>query len=460
MNKKIVITFAIAVFALLVGLGLYIAHVNRQETITAEQAEKTQEKIKAEETKEDSETPVQQGQKSLSEQIEKEVENAGKSAMVNEEEYLKLTNQDLKKIEEAHEEEIENTGKHDDNSRTENNAAHSNNDKDISHENKNLNEKKENTEKAVKTEKKENIKAVQQEEQNQQKRLDLPKAQTPASQEDKQNTQKEVKEYTSSESENAQKNTQQDDNKDTQKSENGSDIIVNRMPVIGNSEQVIIVSVPSANSYKATLNAYEKINGNWQVVFSNIPAVVGRNGVNKQKEGDGKSPTGIFSFGTAFGTEKKPAGVKMPYRQTTDYDYWIDDVNSPDYNTWVTYEGNPKERWNSFEKLKISAYKYAVVINYNVTNIQPGKGSAIFLHVWQGQNKPTSGCTAISEANMLKILKWLDPNKKPIIIQGTQSWINSQGSTSFLSDFNKFIIRFGFNCTKKTIIQRFYCFCS
>ena len=67
------------------------------------------------------------------------------------------------------------------------------------------------------------------------------------------------------------------------------------------------------------------------------------------------------------------------HTKTTNNDYWIDDVSFPDYNKWVTYEGNPDEKWNSYERLRISDYKYAVVINYNTSNIQPGKGSAIFL---------------------------------------------------------------------------------
>jgi hypothetical protein len=58
-----------------------------------------------------------------------------------------------------------------------------------------------------------------------------------------------------------------------------------------------------------------------------------------------------------------------------------------------------------------------VIINYNLARL-PGKGSAIFLHVWNDEKSPTQGCTAVSEANMIAILKWLDFAKKPVIIQG------------------------------------------
>lgn len=153
--------------------------------------------------------------------------------------------------------------------------------------------------------------------------------------------------------------------------------------------------------------------------------VVGRNGVDKKKEGDGKSPTGIYSFGTAFGTVSRPTGIKMPYTVSTEHDYWIDDVNSLDYNKWVNYEGDPKERWASFERLKITPYKYSLVINYNTYDIVPGKGSAIFMHIESSSSKGTAGCINISEINMLKILKWLDPSKDPILIQGTKVYVES-----------------------------------
>ena len=57
-----------------------------------------------------------------------------------------------------------------------------------------------------------------------------------------------------------------------------------------------------------------------------MKGIVGKNGLTKnKKEGDGKSPIGMYSFGTAFGSQTKPANLKMTYKKTTKYDYWIDD---------------------------------------------------------------------------------------------------------------------------------------
>jgi len=58
-----------------------------------------------------------------------------------------------------------------------------------------------------------------------------------------------------------------------------------------------------------------------------------------------------------------------------------------------------------------------MVIEYNTENPVAGKGSAIFLHIWRDENSPTAGCTAVSEENIVKLMKWLDPSLSPLILQ-------------------------------------------
>lgn len=103
-------------------------------------------------------------------------------------------------------------------------------------------------------------------------------------------------------------------------------------------------------------------------------------------------------------------------QQTTKDDKWIDDVNSADYNKYISGFTTAK----SFENLllKNDAYKYCMVIEYNTNPIIKGKGSAIFFHL--GIKKPffTAGCVAIDEDTMKSIIHWLDPKKNPSIIMG------------------------------------------
>jgi L,D-peptidoglycan transpeptidase YkuD (ErfK/YbiS/YcfS/YnhG family) len=199
-----------------------------------------------------------------------------------------------------------------------------------------------------------------------------------------------------------------------------TEFIAHHTAQIGESEQLIFATNRDASSVFVTLHALEKNDGVWRIVFPTFTGSIGEMGfaaVDDKREGDGKSPSGIFPLGFAFGYDPS-AETKMPYRQATDNDFWVDDVNSGDYNQWV--KGEPQAA--SWEKMKRDddQYKYGVVIEYNMHPIVKGKGSAIFLHVWNG-GESTLGCVSMSEEMILEILGWLDPAKKPLIIMGTES---------------------------------------
>ncbi|MGE6378635.1 L,D-transpeptidase family protein [Peribacillus muralis] len=190
--------------------------------------------------------------------------------------------------------------------------------------------------------------------------------------------------------------------------------------------QVVSVIGKSMTDTHVTVTPYEKKSGEWRRALNKMKGVIGKNGfTTSKKEGDGKSPVGIYSFGTAFGSETKPGGLKLGYKKTNEYDYWIDDQTSQDYNKWKTYKGNPADKWKSFERMNHELYKYGAVIHYNTNPIVKGKGSAIFLHVWRGETKPTAGCVAMAEKNVLGLLKWLDPAQEPLIIMGTEESLKS-----------------------------------
>jgi len=161
----------------------------------------------------------------------------------------------------------------------------------------------------------------------------------------------------------------------------------------------------------------EKHGAAWHQVMDPLDAVVGRNGFAPQgekREGDGRTPSGIYRLGMAFGYA--PAAVtKMPYRQALADDLWVDDANAPDYNRWVKQN---ETRALSYEKMRRDddLYKYGLVIEYNTDPVVYGYGSAIFLHIWAGSRSTTAGCVAVSEEDMLKILGWLNPAANPVIL--------------------------------------------
>ncbi len=189
---------------------------------------------------------------------------------------------------------------------------------------------------------------------------------------------------------------------------------------IRDSRQLIVATNRDSSSALVTIHVLENSSGAWQIVFPTFAGSIGRNGfaaVGRKKEGDGKSPSGIFPLEAAFGYDSS-IRTKMPYRRATEEDFWVDDPDSEDYNTWV--KGKPKAA--SWEKMKRDddRYKYGVVVGYNTHPIARGKGSAIFLHVWKS-GESTSGCVAMPEEKVLKILAWLDPEKNPLIVMGPEA---------------------------------------
>jgi L,D-peptidoglycan transpeptidase YkuD (ErfK/YbiS/YcfS/YnhG family) len=156
---------------------------------------------------------------------------------------------------------------------------------------------------------------------------------------------------------------------------------------IGQSTQMILVRekrcLLSSEYYVYTL---EKDHDDWKSVSGPMKATIGKNGFalpGEKREGDGKTPSGIFSLKRTFGYDKT-INTKMPFRQATEEDLWVDDPNAPDYNQWVK-QGETSAA--SYEKMRREddQYKYGIVIEYNTDPVIKGHGSAIFFHVWKGK---------------------------------------------------------------------------
>lgn len=195
------------------------------------------------------------------------------------------------------------------------------------------------------------------------------------------------------------------------------DIVAKQQKDLKDSRQILVVWNEQAGNMAAILVALEKKHNVWKLKYGPMNAFVGRNGfapAGDKREGDGKSPTGIYRLGHLFTYEAR-VKTSMPYFQTTKEDKWIDDPESPDYNLHVRGATTAK----SFENLLLSsdAYKYCMVIEYNTNPVVKGKGSAIFFHLGDGA---TAGCVAISERDMMNILHWFRQRHQPRIIMGTR----------------------------------------
>lgn len=184
--------------------------------------------------------------------------------------------------------------------------------------------------------------------------------------------------------------------------------------LLRNHQQAVVVE--SISGVRAKVTPWEFKKGIWHPVSGAIAATVGRNGIapkDAKREGDGRTPSGIYDLRLAFGYDPSVT-TNLNYRQATDNDFWVDDPKSIQYNQWVI--GQPQTASFEYLRRKDDLYKIAIVIEYNTQPVVPGHGSAIFMHIWKGEGEPTSGCVAFSENNLRKLLSWLDLRRKPVII--------------------------------------------
>ena len=199
-----------------------------------------------------------------------------------------------------------------------------------------------------------------------------------------------------------------------------SELILDDTAMIGT--QLLVVLTETDNTSLANVYTLEKDLNGWKHRCGPLPAMIGRNGFappGEKREGDGKVPTGMFPLESAFGYAAS-INSRMSYRQTTEDDLWVDDVNAPDYNKWVK---RGQSRATSFEALKIADQRYqlGIITGYNRNPAISGLGSAIFVHTWLEEGFTTSGCVALDGEQLRQILKWLEPAKKPMILMGTRT---------------------------------------
>jgi L,D-peptidoglycan transpeptidase YkuD (ErfK/YbiS/YcfS/YnhG family) len=213
------------------------------------------------------------------------------------------------------------------------------------------------------------------------------------------------------------------------------------------STQMIVVTTSGWNTVDGQLQRFERStpHAKWQPAGKPISIVVGRNGMGwgigvlatedsgirgasdpVKREGDGKSPAGVFALGTAFGYAEHPLpGLKLPYLSLNQSIECVDDVRSKYYNRVVDRSAVAPD-WNSSEHMRNAgeSYIWGVVIDHNGT-VQgadahapvPAGGSCVFMHIWAGQGHGTAGCTAMPQSELEAVLLWIDPARRPLLVQ-------------------------------------------
>lgn len=213
-------------------------------------------------------------------------------------------------------------------------------------------------------------------------------------------------------------------------------------PLLANSEQLVIVTTPSWDAVQGTMRRFTRTTTRdaWRPEGNAVPIVVGRtglawgvgfdamdagsSGVPHKHEGDGKAPAGVFPLDTVFGyaPTNAVAGLRMPYIQLTNTSDCVDDTASVHYNTVVEKSAVPLVDWNSAEHMReVWQYEMGVIVGYNASTPIKGRGSCIFLHIWNGPDSHTAGCTAFDREELRRVIEWLDRAKKPVLVQLTSA---------------------------------------
>ncbi len=207
-----------------------------------------------------------------------------------------------------------------------------------------------------------------------------------------------------------------------------------------NCSQAVIGIAEGWNSSHVTLSVVEKnASGQWVRVLGPFKGRLGRNGLvwglgihanpgraTVKREGDGRSPAGVFAIGGLWVTNKNYVKHhrSIPYVKVGPNDLWVSDVNYPKlYNRHIRLDHPARTEWELREQMRQTDYAHSIklLICHNTAERRGGPvvgaGSSIFFHIWRKNGgSPTAGCTAMAEANLRAIVARLQPSRHPVYI--------------------------------------------
>jgi L,D-peptidoglycan transpeptidase YkuD (ErfK/YbiS/YcfS/YnhG family) len=205
-------------------------------------------------------------------------------------------------------------------------------------------------------------------------------------------------------------------------------------PVPAESRQLLLSVSESWEAPSSRVGRYERATSAepWKRVGEDVSASLGRRGLGwgrglhsdrvlgpTKREGDFKSPAGVFDLRLATGyAAAPPPGTRLPYRVATSTLRCVDDTASAFYNQLVD-EGEVLKDWSSAEDMRRpdDLYRLLVFVGHNDAPVERGLGSCIFLHLRASASATTAGCTAFDASALEALLRWLDPKLRPVLVQ-------------------------------------------
>lgn len=208
-------------------------------------------------------------------------------------------------------------------------------------------------------------------------------------------------------------------------------------PIVdGTVRQVVLVVTPSWEATTGRLAWCDRgVDGGWRRAADPVAITVGRAGCGwgiglhptgipgpGKSEGDGRSPAGVFTIGTAFGAAPS-LDTGLPYRPLDADDWCIDVARSPLYNRIVSSRdvgnaavtGSMEPMRRDLPPTADGQYAVGFAIGHNPRGLA-GMGSCIFAHIVAGPGVPTSGCTGLADDDLRRLLRWLRGEARPLFV--------------------------------------------
>lgn len=198
--------------------------------------------------------------------------------------------------------------------------------------------------------------------------------------------------------------------------------------------QCIVGIADDWGSSEATVSLYEKNKGEWKQVGNSWSSRLGRKGLawglglhpipagsTLKKEGDLKSPAGVFELGGVWGYDRSiKKRYSLPYTRITSRHLWVEDPESKYYNRQVVLDREPDTEWEKKAQMRQNdpAHSLKLFIAHNAPpNVMKGAGSSIFFHIWREDGgRATAGCTTMAESKLRELIAQIDPEKRPVYV--------------------------------------------
>lgn len=146
-----------------------------------------------------------------------------------------------------------------------------------------------------------------------------------------------------------------------------------------------------------------------------IKCIFGFSGIGiKLREGDGVTPTGLYSFQNIYYRPDRVTSIKtnIESKKILQCSGWSTDSSDSNYNKFII---KPYRFIHENLYRRDGSYDLILALNYNYPNPKKRKGSAIFLHCSEKNKAYTEGCIAIEKVHLIELIKIITRSSRLLI---------------------------------------------